>query len=86
MDQQQGTGDSGTGAGDSPVDDATYNLISALHSKLEGIEVLERYAQDDDNGIFQGIAADDRRHVEQLLQALRQRLGGTAGSGGKTGG
>jgi hypothetical protein len=74
MDQQQGGSTSG-----SPVDDATYNLIAALHSKLEGLEVYEKYSKDDDTGIFQRLIAEDHRHADELLQALRQRLGGTTG-------
>ena len=75
---QQGQGDNT----ESPLDNATYNLVSALHTKLEGIEVMNRYAQDDDSGIFQRIASDDRRHAEELLQQLRQRLGGSGSGGG----
>ena len=77
QDEQQGSG-----SGSSPIDNATYNLIAALHSKLEGLEVYEKYARDDDSGIFQRLITEDRQHAEQLLQALRQRLGGTTGSTG----
>jgi hypothetical protein len=67
----------GGGGGDRfPVDDATYDLISALAAKLESVEVMERYAEDDESGIFEQIADADRQHAEQLLDALRQRLGG----------
>ena len=31
---------------DSPVDDATYNLMMALSSKLEAIDVYQVYADD----------------------------------------
>lgn len=77
---QGGSGSSGSGgsggSGGSPVDDATYNLISVLHAKLEGLEVLAKYQEDDDSGIFGEIAQQDRQQAERLLQALRQRLGG----------
>jgi rubrerythrin len=69
-----------SGTTDSPVDDATYNLIAALHSKLEGLDVMSKYASNDQSGIFEQIAQDDRRHAERLLEALRQRLG-SSGSG-----
>ncbi len=71
-----GQGGSGSGgSGGSPVDDPTYNLISVLHAKLEGLEVLAKYQEDDDSGIFREIAQQDRQQAERLLQALRQRLG-----------
>jgi hypothetical protein len=75
----QGGGETQGGGGEStagsPVDNATYNLISALASKLEALEVMEKYSRDDDSGIFQELASDDRRHAERLIQQLRERLG-----------
>ena len=61
---------------DSPVDDATYNLLQALTSKLEAIEAYELYAEQDDEGVFSELLEDERRHAERLLQALRRRMGG----------
>ena len=61
---------------DSPVDDATYNLLQALTSKLEAIEAYELYAEQDDEGIFNELLEDERQHAERLLQALRRRFGG----------
>ena len=65
-----------TGVVDSPVDDATYNLLQALTSKLEAIEAYELYAEQDDRGIFSELIEDERRHADRLLEALRERLGG----------
>jgi rubrerythrin len=62
--------------GESPVDDATYNLLQALTSKLEAIEAYEIYAQDDTDGVFQELLAEERNHAERLLEALRGRLSG----------
>ena len=73
MQEDQGSGTSG--ATDSPVDDATYNLLQALTSKLEAIEAYQMYAEDDDEGIFEELAKDERRHAERLYEALRRRLG-----------
>jgi rubrerythrin len=61
--------------GESPVDDATYNLLQALTSKLEAIEAYEIYAQDDTDGLFEQLLAEERDHADRLLQALRGRLG-----------
>jgi hypothetical protein len=60
----------------SPVDNATYNLLQALVSKLEAIEAYGKYERDGDQAVFARLAEDDRRHVEDLLGALRTRLGG----------
>ena len=58
----------------SPVDDATYNLLQALTSKLEALEVYDTYALEDTDGVFASLIPEERRHAERLLQALRGRL------------
>lgn len=58
-----------------PVDDATYNLLQALTSKLEAIEAYEQYESDDPEGVFGELIQDERRHAQQLLDALKDRLG-----------
>jgi rubrerythrin len=63
-----------TGVSDSPVDDATYNLLQALTSKLEAIEAYEMYAEQDEDGVFEELIQDERRHAERLYDALRQRM------------
>ncbi len=65
-----------TGVTNSPVDDATYNLLQALTSKLEAIEAYEMYTEQDDEGVFEELIQDERRHAERLYEALRQRIGG----------
>ena len=70
MDRQN----AGSTVASSPVDDATYDLLQALTSKLEALEAYERYQQDDDTGVFGRLLEDDRRHAEMLLEALRNRL------------
>jgi nitrate reductase NapAB chaperone NapD len=58
----------------SPVDDATYNLLQALTSKLEALEAYEVYQEDDETGTFSRLLEDDREHARMLLEALRDRL------------
>ena len=60
----------------SPVDDATYDLLQALTSKLEAIEAYQMYADDgsESAALFERLAADERRHAEVLLDALKGRL------------
>jgi hypothetical protein len=67
-------GQKGAGAGvSSPVDDATYDLLMALASKLEAIDTYKKYAADGQD-VWQRIAADDRKHAELLLGKLKERL------------
>jgi len=56
------------------VDDATYDLLQALTSKLEAIEAYEQYVLDGNEAIFNELLADERRHARHLLEALRERL------------
>jgi rubrerythrin len=57
-----------------PVDDATYNLLQALTSKLEAIEAYEQYVSDDPESVFGELLEDERRHAQLLHEALRRRL------------
>jgi hypothetical protein len=59
----------------SPVDNATYNLMQALVSKLEAIEAYGRYAQDDGGEVFTELVEEERAHADRLLEELKQRLG-----------
>lgn len=65
---------SGTGY---PVDDATYNLLQALTSKLEAIEAYEQYVSDDPESVFGELLEDERRHATLLHEALRRQLSGS---------
>ncbi len=72
---QQGS----SGQGAYPVDNNTYNLIQMLASKLEAIEVYQKYQKDADQqtrGLIDQMMQQDRQHAEQLVQALSQKLGG----------
>ena len=68
---QQGT----TTPPSSPVDDATYDLLQALTSKLEAIEAYQLYAEDEEvRDLFERLGRDEVAHAEALLGALRERL------------
>ena len=58
----------------SPVDDATYNLLMALTSKLEAIDVYQAYAEDGQADLWRDLASDERQHAERLFAELKQRL------------
>jgi hypothetical protein len=61
----------------SPVDDATYNLLMALTSKLEAIDVYQAYAEDGHAELWRELATDERQHAERLFNELKQRLAGS---------
>jgi predicted membrane GTPase involved in stress response len=58
----------------SPVDDATYDLIMALASKLEAIDTYEIYAEDGNPGLWRELATDEARHAARLFNELKQRI------------
>jgi hypothetical protein len=62
---------------ESPVDDATYDVMMALASKLEGIDTYHVYAQDGNAEMWRQMAEDDRRHADVLLTELKSRLAGS---------
>ena len=59
---------------ESPVDDATYDLLMALSSKLEAIDTYRVYAEDGNADLWEELANDERRHGERLYDTLRQRI------------
>ena len=60
---------------ESPVDDATYNVLMALASKLEAIDTYRKYSSDGKNAeLWQQLAQDDRKHADKLLQELKSCL------------
>ena len=61
---QQGVG--------SPISNEAYNVLSALHSKLEGLEAYRKYSQDGDARIWQQLSQQDTQAVETLVQELER--------------
>ena len=59
---------------ESPIDDETYNLLMALTSKLEAIDVFRVYAEDGHPGLWRDLATEERRQADRLLAELKQRL------------
>jgi rubrerythrin len=62
---------------ESPVDDATYNLLQTLTSKLEAIDAYQTYEEDaegEDAQIFRELAEQDRQNAERLLEVVKERL------------
>lgn len=62
-----------------PLNDLSYNVLTALQSKLEAVSAYEVYIEDceeagdvESQRVFEEILADDERHVEQLSERLEQ--------------
>jgi bacterioferritin (cytochrome b1) len=61
------------------LNDLSYDVITALQSKLEAVAAYEQYIEDcDDAGddesrkLFEEILQDDERHIERLRDTLER--------------
>ncbi len=93
MSQSKGI-DGGAQAGsshgdDSPLTDATYNMISALSNKVEGLWRYDKYVQDDSDSdaqeMWQRFKALDMQMAQELKNHLSRRLQHETGPEGKVG-
>ena len=69
------------GANYSPVDNGTYNLISVLHTKLEGLKVYETYMKDADDEcrrLYQELQNQDAQAAKKVMDHLKKHVQGTA--------
>jgi hypothetical protein len=72
-------GQMSSGQGGSPMDNLTYDLVAALHNKLEAATVYTKYIQDAQGDeqcrrIFEQLQQDDKRHAQMLQQELTRHL------------
>jgi hypothetical protein len=77
----------GEGIG-SPISNEAYNLISALHNKLEGLEAFRKYSKDGNVELWREMSQADVTCVERLVDELERlaRGGGLRmGEPGKAG-
>jgi rubrerythrin len=77
MERSSSTSRSAGSTMESPVDDATYNLLQTLTSKLEAIDAYQTYEEDaegEDAQLFRDLAEQDRQNAERLLEVVKQRL------------
>jgi len=56
----------------SPISNEAYNVLSALHSKLEGLEAYRKYSQDGDQQLWQQLSQADNQAVETLIGELER--------------
>jgi hypothetical protein len=75
------------GQGGNAVDNLTYDLISVLHTKLEGLEAYKKYLQDAQGDqealkILQQCQQQDMQLAQQLKQHLAKHLSSHGGGAG----
>jgi hypothetical protein len=58
----------------SPISNQAYNVISALHAKLEGLEVYQRYQQDGQRQLWHQLSQQDQEAVALLAQELERLI------------
>ena len=64
---RQESGSEGVG---SPISNDAYNVLAALHSKLEGMEAYRKYATDQQPDLWRQLTDLDRQAVELLVDQL----------------
>jgi len=82
--QRQGHGDLG-----SPISNDAYNVIAALHEKLQGLEAYRKFAKDGDQHIWQQLSQVEHQSVGLLCDELERlvkdgKFRMQQGVGGKT--
>ncbi len=61
----------GEGVG-SPISNEAYNVISALHAKLEGLEAYRKYSKDSDVELWRELTQIEVETVTKLVARLEQ--------------
>ncbi len=67
--------------GNSPVNNLTYDLVTALQNKLQAITAYDKFLKDAQGDeqctkLFQQMQQDDRKHAEMVKQELTRHLSG----------
>src|SRR5690606_24354029 len=75
-------------AGHEPLSDLAYDMMTIVQNKSKGLQAYQQYISDAETAqrpecaeLIRKIAEDDRRHVEESTQHLKQVLSGEAGGG-----
>ncbi|HVH41790.1 MAG TPA: hypothetical protein VM925_05585 [Labilithrix sp.] len=56
----------------SPISNEAYNVISALQSKLEGLEAYRKYSKDADAQLWQELTQAELQTVSKLVDRLEE--------------
>jgi hypothetical protein len=58
----------------SPISNDAYNILSALHAKLEGLEAYRKYSKDGDSEVWREMSDSDVKCVERLCDELERMV------------
>lgn len=74
--EDQGTQQQAQARGEigSPVSNDAYNIIAALHEKLQGLEAMRKFARDGDLPIWKQLTQLDVQAVDRLVDQLEQMV------------
>ncbi len=56
----------------SPISNEAYNVLSALHAKLEGLEAYRKYAKDGDTELWRELTEQETQGVQSLCDELER--------------
>jgi flagellar biosynthesis chaperone FliJ len=56
----------------SPISNEAYDVISALSSKLEGLEAYRKYSQNGNEDLWQQLTSTEVQGVERLVDELER--------------
>lgn len=68
---QPGQQQKGQGIG-SPISNEAYNVVAALHEKLQGLEAYRKYSHDANPDLWKRLTDAELQSVEMLIDALEQ--------------
>jgi hypothetical protein len=58
----------------SPISNEAYNVISALHAKLEGLEAYRKYSHDGSEQLWQKLTSSEMAGVRELVDELERMV------------
>ena len=56
----------------SPISNEAYDVLAALHAKLEGLEAFRKYSQNGNDRLWQQLSGQDNQAVETLIGELER--------------
>jgi hypothetical protein len=56
----------------SPISNEAYNVIAALHAKLEGLEAYRKYAKDGNPRVWRELSRTEAQTVSKLVDELER--------------
>lgn len=65
-------GEAGTEAIGSPISNEAYNIVAALHAKLEGLEAYRKYSKDANAEMWRELTAAEVSSVQKLVSELER--------------